>query len=272
MRVDGPFRFWIICCWIAAGFLAAAWAAPWSVAAASGAGAGSLSYLALEPVRRWDIDVAYRFQTYDYEETSWVYGREERGRERVHEWMVGVQRRLSARSIGIVRLHWHERTGKGEGWHALGHGVVPYARRGREGRVGPVVVGWRRETERMGSGEGEWGFDVHLAGARGVAFVPRVRWLSLRDPVVLGVDVALPWRFSRELPARTERLRARVGIDHAVNHRLVVSGGFALEGDRFSSLWGWSMQLRPGRYWTVQVEVPAQARGFTWQTGWRFRL
>lgn len=246
-------------------------ASGWAAASAA-SGTVSLSYLALEPVRRWDIDVAYRFQTYDYEETSWVYAREERGRHRVHEWMVGLQRRLGTRSVGVLRLHWHERSGTGLGWYGTGTGLVSYEQRGREGRMGPVVVGWRQETNWARSGEGEWGFDVHLADALGPALVPRVRWLSLRDPVVLGVDVALPWRFPRDLPARTERLRTRIGIDHAVNERLVVSGGFAVEGDRLSSLWGWSLQLRPDRYWTVQLEVPAQTRGFTWQTGWRFRL
>lgn len=239
---------------------------------AAAAGPASLPYFSLEPVRRWDVDVTYRFQRRQHEQTSLPALSERREREQAHELALSVRARLGARSVGIVRIPLSYWQTEGSGWRAGPAGWERWDRRGSLLALRPVAVGWRREAHWRAPDDLEWGADVVLGTGSGWLLVPRARWVWLRDPVVVGVEVGAPWRFSAAGPARAEDARLQVTVDHAVNARLVLMSGVSVEGDRPGLLWGWSMQLRPDRYWSVQVEFPVQRDGFSLQAGWRLRI
>lgn len=241
------------------------------VAPAAAAGPRSLSYLSLDPVRRWDIDMTYRLQRRERERASLVDLAEGREEERFHELALSVRARVGARSVGIVRLPLSYWQIEARGWRAGPGGWEPWSRRQRRLALRPVAVGWRREADWLAPDDLEWGADVVLGTGPGWLLVPQARWVWLRDPVILGVEVGAPWRFSGSRLA-AEDARVQITLDHAVNARLVMMSGMSVEGDRFGLLWGWSMQIRPDRYWSVQLEFPLGRDGFSFQTGWRMRL
>lgn len=256
---------------LAAALAIACWVWPGAVVGGVAA-AAPLSYLALPPVERWDVDVSYRFDRRDQEAASIAAGYEWQDRQEVHELALSIRARLGPRQLAVLRLPLTYAKGDGRGWRVGPAGWEPAARRDRLLALRPVSAGWRREASWFAEDDTEWGADAVFGGGAGWALVPRLRWLWLRDPVVLGTELALPWRFSPSVPGGAASVRARVVLDHAVNHRLVVSGGVAWEGEGLVSLWGWSIRAAPGRYWSVQVEVPAAGRGFSLHSGWRFRL
>lgn len=239
---------------------------------AAAAGPASLPYFSLEPVRRWDVDVTYRFQRRQHEHVSLPALSERREREQAHELALSLRARLGDRSVGIVRVplsYWHT---EGSSWRAGPSGWERRDLRRSLLALRPVAVGWRQEAHWRAPDDLEWGADVVLGTGSGWLLVPRGRWVWLRDPVVVGVEVGVPWRFCKQRPPAFEEARVQVTVDHAVNARLVLMSGVSLEGDRPGLLWGWSMRMRPDRYWSVQVEFPLQRDGFSVQAGWRLRI
>lgn len=230
------------------------------------------SYLSLDPVREWDIDLIYRYHREEAQEVSLLRGYQVRGERQIQEFKVVLRRRMASGWVGVLHVPFVHSRVREAGWVLGPAGWEPFRWEEAGWEAGTVGLGWRREGSWRRRGDTEWGADIFLEGGRGWTVVPRWRWKWLRDPVLLRIGLEAPWKLRVGEGGRAEPLSLEVGIDHAVNSRLVVSGGLALQAGRLVPTWGWSWQVLPNQYWNVQIYLPAHSPEVNIQTGWRLRL
>lgn len=230
------------------------------------------SYLQLDAVREWDIDLIYRYHRDQAWEVSLPRGYQVEGEREIQEWKLVLRRRLGSGWVGVLQLPFSHRRVQEEGWVLSPAGWLPFQWNEAGWEPPAVGLGWRRESSWRRAGDMEWGADLFLGGRREWTLVPRWRWSWVRDPVLLSVGLEAPWRFAAGEAVHPGVLSLEVGIDHAINSRLVVSGALGLEAGRLIPRWGWSWQVLPNQYWNVQINIPMQGQAMVFQTGWRLRL
>lgn len=233
---------------------------------------GAVTYLNRDAVRDWDIDLVYRYQRDEAGEVSLPRGYQVQGQRQIRELAVTLRRRLAPGWVGVLQVPFRHHQVQEQGWVLSPSEWRPFRWEESGWQVHPIGLGWRREGSWYRAGDVEWGADVFLGGGREWRLVARWRWGWLRDPVLLRVGLEAPWRFAATEPARAEPLGLEVGIDHAINSRLVVSGALGLQAGRLVPAWGWSLQVLPDRYWNVRIKMSAQGQAVTVETGWRVRL